>query len=86
MLERCQSLLQYYHNIASLQDWYSSDRGSHTPLQDEGDEPVMDLVTGCRPDVNTETRAQRQTVSGPGCGCTRAVGCRFDTLDWSRCS
>ena len=34
MLERSQSLLQYYNNIASLQDWYSTDRGSSTPLQD----------------------------------------------------
>ena len=46
MLERSQSLLQYYNNIASLQDWYSTDHGSHTPLQDEGDDPMMDLVTG----------------------------------------
>ena len=45
MLERSQSLLQYYNNIASLQDWYSADHGSHTPLEDESDEPVMDLVT-----------------------------------------
>ena len=37
MLERSQSLLQYYNNIASLQDWYSTDHGSHTPLQDEGE-------------------------------------------------
>ena len=36
MLERSQSLLQYYNNIASLQDWYSTDHGSHTPLQDDG--------------------------------------------------
>ena len=36
MLERNQSVLQYYNNIASLQDWYSIDHGSHTPLQDEG--------------------------------------------------
>ena len=46
MLERNQSLLQYYSNIASLQDWYSTEHGSHTPLQDDGDEPMMDLVTG----------------------------------------
>ena len=46
MLERSQSLLQYYNNIASLQDWYSTDHGSRTPLQDEGDELMMDLVTG----------------------------------------
>ena len=44
MLERSQSLLQYYNNIASLQDWYSTDHGSRTPLQDD-DEPVMEPVT-----------------------------------------
>ena len=38
ILERSQSLLQYYNNTPSLQDWYSTDRGSHTPVQDEGDE------------------------------------------------
>ena len=27
-----------------LQDWYSSDHGSHTPLQDDGDEPMMGLA------------------------------------------
>ena len=46
MLERSQFLLQYYGNIASLQDWYSTDHGSHTPFQDEGHEPMMDLVKG----------------------------------------
>ena len=33
MLERSQCLLLYY-NIASLQDWYSTDHGSHNPVQD----------------------------------------------------
>ena len=46
MLERSQSLLQYCNNITGLQDWYSTDHVSHTPLQDDGDEPMMDLVTG----------------------------------------
>ena len=27
-----------------LQDWYSADHGSHTPLQDDVDEPMMDLA------------------------------------------
>ena len=45
MLEQNQSLLQYYNNIANLQDWYSTDHGSRTPLQDEGD---------CRPGTYTE--------------------------------
>ena len=44
MFVRSQSLLQYYNNIESLQDWYSTDHGSHTPLQDD-DEPVTELVT-----------------------------------------
>ena len=57
MLERSQSLLQYYNNIASLQCWYSADHGSHTALQDEGDELVMDLVKDCRPDVITENKS-----------------------------
>ena len=46
MLERSQSLLQYYNNTARLQAWFSTDRGSHTPLQDEGDEPMMDRKKG----------------------------------------
>ena len=49
MLERSQSLLQYYNSIANLHDWYSTDHGSHTPPQDDGDEPMMDLVTGLQP-------------------------------------
>ena len=61
MLERRQSLLQY-NNIASLQVWYCTDCGSHTPLHDEGDEPVMDLVTGLQTrrehgDMSTETES-----------------------------
>ena len=40
MSERSQSLLQYYNNIASLQEWYSTDEGSHTPLQDDGDKSI----------------------------------------------
>ena len=39
-----QSLLQYKNNIASLQDWYSTDHGSSTPLKDD-DDPVTELVT-----------------------------------------
>ena len=34
MLERNQSLLKYYNNIAISQDWYSADRVPHTPLLD----------------------------------------------------
>ena len=35
------SVLQQH---CKLQDWYSRDHGSHTPLQDDGDEPMMDLA------------------------------------------
>ena len=56
MLERSQSPLQYHNNIAGLQDWYSTDHRSHTPRQDEGDEPLMDLVKDCSPDIDIETR------------------------------
>ena len=66
MLERSQSLLQYYNNIASLQDWSFTDHGSHTPLQDEGDEPTMHLVRGlqtrCEHKHRGEAQAQKQTV------------------------
>ena len=66
MLERCQSLLQYCNIIANLQDWYATDHGSHTSLQDEDRRAYDGLVKGCRHKVNTETqgeaRAQKQTV------------------------
>ena len=62
MLERSQSLLQYYNNIASLQDWSSTNHGSHTPLQDmKVTKPITDLVKGCRPDVDTEPRGNKST-------------------------
>ena len=61
MLERRQSLLQYC-NVVKLQDWFAADHGSHTPLQDEGEEPRMDLVNAAAPvyaprglDMCTET-------------------------------
>ena len=45
------------------------DHGSHTPLQDEDDEPPVELAKDCRLDIDTETRrdhgktrAQKQTV------------------------
>ena len=71
MLERSQSLLQYYNDIASLQDWYSTDHGSHTPLQDDGDEPMMDLMKGCSPDVDTETRREHGDTSTETDSCQR---------------
>ena len=36
MLDRRQSLLQHLNSVANVQDWYSGDRRSHTPLQDDG--------------------------------------------------
>ena len=63
-LRRCwnknQFLLQYYNNIASLQDWYSTDHGSHTPLQDEGG---CSPVHTQRPDVITRGIKSRETDS-----------------------
>ena len=60
MLERSQSLLQYYNNVANLQDLYSIDNGSHTPPQmcrgitqyllkrgDVGSAEQTIVVTGC---------------------------------------
>ena len=35
------SVLQQH---CKLQDWYSADHRSHTPLQDDGDVPMMDLA------------------------------------------
>ena len=46
MLERGQSLLQYCNVFQSAKLVFYKGHGSHTPLQDEGDEPMMDLVTG----------------------------------------
>ena len=68
VLERSQSLLQYCNNIASLQDWYSTD---HTPLQDDGGEPMMDLVKGYRPDIDTETRREYGDTSTETDRCQR---------------
>ena len=70
MLERSQSLLRYHNNIASLQDWHSTDHGSHTPLQDGGDEAcdgcgegtAAPTLTETRRDHEKKTRAQKQTV------------------------
>ena len=69
MLERSRSLKQYSNNIASLQDWYSTDHGSHTPLQDEGDEAYDGSGEVTAALIWTETRrdhgrkrAQKQTV------------------------
>ena len=62
MLERSQSLLQYYNNMASLQDWSFTNHGYHTPLQDvKVTKLVTDLVKGCRPDVNAEPRGNKST-------------------------
>ena len=30
--------------LLKWQDWYSTGHGSHTPLQDDGDKPMMDLA------------------------------------------
>ena len=49
--------------LCKLQDWYSTDHGSHTPLQDDGDEPIMDLVTCCSPGMHVQTRCEHRGAS-----------------------
>ena len=58
MLERSQSLLQYYDNIASLQDWYSTDHGSHTTLLNESGEAYD--ASCCNPDVDRPDVIKRE--------------------------
>ena len=53
------SVLQQH---CKLQGWYSTDHGSHTPLQDDGDEPMMDLARGCRLGV-TSTEIETEADS-----------------------
>ena len=63
-LRRCwnkTSLCFQYNNIAGLQDWYSTD---HTPLQDDGDEPMMDLVTGMTAMARSKAMANVDTLIG----------------------
>ena len=48
---------QYYYNVASLQDWHSTDHGSHTLLQDDG-HPLTRAGTG--------RAAQKQTIVNIG--------------------
>ena len=59
------------------QDWHSTGHGSHTPVQDGGGEPMMDLtpslqtwyehtvalICAQRPSVNTGTETQTETGS-----------------------
>ena len=71
MLERSPYLFQYYNNIAILQDWYSTDHGPHTPLQDESDEPMMDLVKVCSPEKDTQTRREHGDMSTETESCQR---------------
>ena len=61
MLEQNQSLLQFFYNVASLKVWYSTDRGSHTPPQDEGD-CTPGTYTETRRDDREESKALEQTV------------------------
>ena len=58
--------------LLTPQDWYSTGDGSHTPLQYDGDKPMMDLAPSLqtwyehtvaltcaqRPSVNTETETE----------------------------
>ena len=56
MLERSQSLLEYYNSTAFVQNWYTTDHGSHTPLQD--DETNVVNQTSRRQDVCWLRRVQ----------------------------
>ena len=60
MLERSQSLLEYYNNTASLQDWYSTDHVSHTPLQDDGNEANDGSGEGIAIAIWTETQSEHR--------------------------
>ena len=60
MLERSQSLLGYYNNIASLQDGCSTNHGSHTPLQDEGDEAHDGSSERTAASKKTETQSEHR--------------------------
>ena len=70
MLAESQSLLQYCNNTARSQDWYSTDRGSHTPLQDDAASVESSRRRRCRTEnrntqvpevvVNIETDVQAE--------------------------
>ena len=53
------SVLQ--HNC-KLQDWYSTDHGSHTSRQDDGDEPMMDLAEAAYSETRAQKQREKQTV------------------------
>ena len=87
MLERSQSLLQYYNNIASLQDWYSTNHGTHT----HDDEPMMDLVTGLqtrrhehrqKEESSGKLVAQKQTIVSVDRECRDGCAKLSETREW----
>ena len=46
------------------QDWYSAGHGSHTPQQDDGDKPMMDLVQSLQTwYVHTQTWYEHKVAS-----------------------
>ena len=69
MLERSQSLLQYHKSTAHLQDWYSTDHGSHSPRQDDGTSVRCTVENVNRQSsqlvVNIETGAELSETIGP---------------------
>ena len=51
------------------QDWYSTGHGLHTPLQDDGDKPMMDLVNGLQ--TRCEHRDPERSTSTDTDSCQR---------------
>ena len=46
------------------QDWYSASHGSHTPQQDDGDKPMMDLAQNLQTwNVHTQTWSEHRVAS-----------------------
>ena len=49
--------------------WYSADHGSTLPLQDEGDEPMMDLVTGLQTRCEYRDLERSTSTETDSCEC-----------------
>ena len=67
MLAQSQSLLQYCNNTARSQDWYSTDRGSHTPLQDDAASVESSRRRRCRTENRKHTSARSCCEHRDGC-------------------
>ena len=63
MLERSQSLLQNCNVVQNCKMGILQDHGSHTPLQDEGEEPMMDLASSLQTRYEHTNRNRELSVS-----------------------